>query len=84
MANDPVIKTRLKRSGMEVLTPGAGTHVLGSILTRATPNPSTIVAAPILWNVVLQAKPALDIFAEFVEDGPSILEASQVNAYRIT
>ena len=81
MANDPVIKTRLKRSGMEQLTPEAGMHVLGFILTRASPIPSTIVAAPILWNVVLQAKPAPDIFAEFVTEGPSVPKNSSVNAW---
>ena len=81
MANDPVIKSRLKRSGMEQLTPEAGMHVLGFILTRATPIPSTIVAAPILWNVVLQAKPAPDIFAEFVIERPSMPKTSSVDAW---
>ena len=79
MANDPVIKTRLKKSGMEMLTPEMGMQVLASILKRASSIPSTI-----LWNVVLQAKPAPRIFAEFVEERPSVLEVSQVNACRVT
>ena len=84
MANDIVIKSRLKRSGMEMLTPETGTQVLASILTRASLIPSTIVAAPILWNVVLQAKPAPYIFADFAEERSSVPEVSQVNACRVT
>ena len=85
MAADAATLARVRRSGMGALAPEVGMQALAAVLhSAARPGvhapPSTFVAAPVYWGVLLRGKPAPPFFAEFapaaVVASGSVLPAS--------